>query len=418
MGLFGKMFGGKSNLEKIQRALAQKNYVDALHLAEDLRETTGETQALIELMEQASDGLARLNFAEGVRSQEAGQPELAVEHLRLALSQARAKDLLAEIDQALRAGQDTAGARPEPGVPGAVRTAAGCGSCAPAPKPSTMAPEDFPDLSSQIELLLASYPPQLQQRYQAASTTFLQAFWLIHQGEDQQALAFLNAVPGAERDDLYLFESGCVHARLGDAAKGLELLKQALVLVPGNLMVLDALLQVLTGQRDFSGVRQLLQQQLALGSDPGFCQARISESHAAEGDHAAALSAARLALEGGYAESGFLVMAAELFEEAGQIDIAERLLSSLPSAGCGGGLNLPLAELLLRQKRELGRVLDAFNGACRQEPDNPRWQLRVAQTYLARKWRKQGLELLARVSGDPRLAEPLRLEAQQLLSEG
>lgn len=79
-------------------------------------------------------------------------------------------------------------------------------------------------------------------------------------------------------------------------------------------------------------------------------------------------------------------------------------------------MSLPLAEFLLRRGRELGKVLDTFNVACRQEPENPRWQLRVAQTYLARQWRKEGLGLLQKVVGDPRLDPELQQEARALLS--
>lgn len=76
-----------------------------------------------------------------------------------------------------------------------------------------------------------------------------------------------------------------------------------------------------------------------------------------------------------------------------------------------------MAEFWLRQQRELKRILDSFNAACRQEPDNPRWQLRVAQTYIARKWNREGLDLLQKVVNDPRLGDELRQEAELLLAE-
>ena len=80
-------------------------------------------------------------------------------------------------------------------------------------------------------------------------------------------------------------------------------------------------------------------------------------------------------------------------------------------------MSLPLAEFLLRQKRELARILDTFNAACRQDPQNPRWQLRAAQTYIARNWKKEGLELLKRVVDDPQLDPQLQQEAKLLLAE-
>lgn len=419
MGILDRLFGAKPSLEKMQRALAQGSYAEALHLGEDLLAGGDDSSALAASLAAASDGLARLNLAEGLRSRQAGDAQLAAEHLQLALSQARSKKLIAEVEGAL-----TQEAPPSPPSPDRNRTpgasASACGGCAPVPQASDVAANDLPDLQSQIELLVASYPAELQQRYLARSGAFLKAFLLVQEGEDRQALPYWDLVPDEERDDLYLFELGCLYGRVGEGDRGLKLLRQALALAPApeNWLVVDALLALLFEQRDLAAAQRLLQQQLEAGAHQALCHARLCELHAARQDSDAALAAARQALAAGHGEPGFLVLAAGLLEEAGRIEDAEQLLCRLSGGGCGGGVSLPLAEFWLRHKRELAKVLDAFNGACRQEPDNPRWQLRVAQTYLARNWRKQGLELLARVVGDPRLDEDLRLEAEQQLAEG
>ena len=417
MGIWDRLFGAKPSVEKMQRALEQGSYAEALHIGEDLLAGGDEAGELAECLIAASDGLARLNLAEGIRSQRTGDIQLAAEHLQLALSQARSAELIKDVEAALAQGPSADPTlRKQPSLSES-SSASACGGCAPAPRAAGIAPPELPDLQSQIELIIASYPADLQQRYLVRSNAFLQAFYLAHCGEDGQALSCWDKVSGDERDELYLFELGCLHARLGEDAKGAAMLRQALELDPGNVLVIDALLSLLLEQGDPSAAHQLLQQQLATGVTQAFCHARLSELQAAAQDSAAALDSARKALAAGYAEPGFLVLAAGLFEGAGEAEKAEQLLSVLPGGGCGGGINLPLAEFWLRQNRELGKVLDAFNGACRQEPDNPRWQLRVAQTYLARKWRKQGLELLQRVVGDPRLEDALRREAEQLLAE-
>ena len=110
---------------------------------------------------------------------------------------------------------------------------------------------------------------------------------------------------------------------------------------------------------------------------------------------------------------------ASLLEQAGEMKEAESILRRIPAGGgCGGGggMSVPLAEFLLRQKRELGKVLDTFNAACRQDPQNPRWPLRAAQTYIARNWKKEGLDLLGKVVHDPSLDPQLKREAEQLLA--
>ncbi len=415
MGFLDKLFGAKTNSEKMQRALVQGSYAEALHLGEDLLAAGDASSGLADKLIAAADGLARLNLEEGIRSLQAGNAQLATEHLQLALSQARSAELVKAVEDAFI---QRAAAPQVPAVDQAETVqGSACGGCAPAPQQAEVSAEDLPDLQSQLELIIASYPAALQQRYLARSAIFLKAFLLLHAGEDQLSLSCWGEVPKNERDELYLFELGCLHARLGDDAKGLKFLRQALALDSGNGLVLDALLSMLVGMGDLPAAQKLLQQQLDAGVNQAFCYARQCELHSAMQDSAAAFDSARKALAAGYTQPDFLVLAAGLFETAGQTEEAERLLAGIPGGGCGGGINLPLAEFWLRQNRELARVLDAFNGACRQEPDNPRWQLRVAQTYLARKWRKQGFELLRRVAYDPRLDEALRLEAEQLLTE-
>ncbi len=417
MGFLGKLFGSGADIEKLRQALEQNRYAEAVHLAEDLSTAGEESEELCQLQVAALDGLAQLNLEEGERFLAAGDLVRGAEHLQLAVAQARTPELVEKIESVLvqgspveAAGKDSSDVAPS--------VATSCGSCAPAPQPAPAAVIDLPDQETQLELILASYPPDLQQRYLERSSAFLQAFMLVHEGEDQQALDLWLQLPEAERAGLYLFELGCLYGRLGTKGEGVRVLQQALELESGNLLVIDSLLALLLEQGEISGAQELLQQQLAGGADSAFCHARLCELQLQAQETDAAFASARMALDAGFSEPGFLVMAAMLFEQAGQVEDAEQLLISLPAGGCSGGVNLHLAEFWLRQSRELGRILDAFNGACRQEPDNPRWQLRVAQTYLARNWSKQGLELLQRVVGDPRLEESLRLEAQQLLAGG
>lgn len=416
MGILGRLFGAKPSLEKMQRALAQGSFAEALHLGEDLLAGGDDSSELGAFLAAASDGLARLNLEEGLRSKQAGDVPLAAEHLQLAMSQARSEELIAEVEAALA--PQVSVSEPVSDRQGAESiSASGCGGCAPAPQSAEVAVDELPDLQSQIELAVASYPPELQQRYLARSGSFLKAFLMVQEGEDLQALPYWDEVPDGERDDLYLFELGCLYGRMGEGSRGLELLRQALTLAPENWLVVDALLSLLLEQEDLAAAQRLLEKQLDAGAHPALCHARQCELYAASQDSAAALASARQALAAGHADPGFLVLAAGLLEDAGLIEDAEQQLCRLSGGGCGGGVNLPLAEFWLRHNRELAKVLDAFNGACRQDPENPRWQLRVAQTYLARKWRKQGLELLARVVGDPRLDESLRREAEQQLAE-
>lgn len=412
-GFLKKLFGSQPPLEKLRIAVAQKNYAEAVHLAADLCAVGEPSPEVMELKIAAGDGLANLNLEEARRCVEAGSLLVALEHLQLARTQALTPLLICEIDQLqqqLDAPENAASA------PSSTVSAA-CSNCRPNAPRDTDDLSPFPPGDERLALILASYPRQLARRYAESSPLFHQAFLLIHEGEDQPALALLKQIPVAEQDGLYWFELGSLQARQSDLTAGRSFLEKALKLEPATPMIMDALFELLLAQQDFSGAEKMLQQQQKVGADEGYCEARLALSELSRGDRVAALASARKALAAGFAEPDFLVMAAGLFEAAGDTDSAEGLLAALPSAGCGGGINLHLAEFWLRQRRELGKVLDSFNDACRKDPDNPRWQLRVAQTYLARNWRKQGLDILQRVVGDPRLDDQLRREARQLLAE-
>jgi len=409
MGFLGKLFGGQPDAEKMRRALAQRNFVEALHIGEDLQAAGGADEEIERMLVVAADALARLNLEEGERLLAAGEMARAQEHLQLAGEQARSSALQEQIRslEAEAPAEAAADLHQDQKV-----AASSCGGCAPAPQ-SNEPVEVLQDAEVHFELLLASYPEEMHSAYLTGSADFRQAVAMIHQGQDDEARILLEQLEPSEQGSAYRFELGSLYARRGLVEEGRALLEQALLDNPANLLALDALLAV---QESSVSARRLLEAQMGKGADAAFCHARLCELSVQEQDFSAGLELARKALAGGYATAEFLVLAASLMEQAGEIDEAENLLIGLPGGGCGGGVNLYLAEFWLRQKRELGRVLDAFNGACRQEPDNPRWQLRVAQTYMARNWKKQGLDLLRRVVGDPRLDEQLRLEAETLLA--
>ncbi len=418
MGFFGKIFGGGgASVESLRKAIAQQRYADARLLAEQLTEqplTEDEAAEVEKLQAVAGDGLAELNLNEALGFQCSGDFEQAAEHLRLALEQVYSAELREKISQALAASPEEPVADEKDGGFGS----SSCASCSSQPQPLENSEDAmFGDDESQLELILTSYPDELAERYLTKGATFKSAFLLSHAGEDEQALPLWQQVASADQDDLYWFELGSLYARGGQLEDARTALEVALEKNPGLLFAIEALIPVLSASGDYSLAEQRLRQLLEQGIDPAFCYAELAQIYVQQRDFTAAADFTRQALNAGNRESGFIMLAAAVLEHVDALDETEAVLKMLPVAGCGGGVSLPLAEFWLRQKHELGRILDTFNAACREEPDNPRWQLRVAQTYLARNWVKDGVKLLRKVVDDPRLSDEMAEEARQLLAE-
>ncbi len=417
MGFLKKIFGGGGgSVEGLRKAVAQQRYADARLFAEQLADQSldeAEAAEVEKLRVIARDGLAELNLNEALGLQRCGDFEQATEHLQLAQEQVCSADLGKKIEQAIAA---------EPLVAEIDSTdtelPAHCATCVPQPSSLLEGEESIPaEADIQLELILTSYPADLAERYMAKNETFRTAFLLSHAGQDEQALPLWKEVETEDQDDLYWFELGALFARSGQLTEACSALEMALEQNPELSLAIEALVPVLIATEDFQSAEQRLQLFLSQGVVPSFCYAQLTSLYVQQQKYPLAAEHARQALAAGNTESRFMLLAASVLEHVGALDETENVLQKLPAAGCRGGVNLPLAEFWLRHKRELGNILDTFNAACREYPDEPRWQLRVAQTYLARNWVKDGLKLLQKLVDDPRLEPELAEEAKNLLAE-
>ena len=419
MGFLKKLFGGGTSVEGLRKAVAQKRFADAKVMAEELLEQSlpdAEGTEVKQLQAAAGDGLARLNLDEALGLQRSGDADRAAEHLDLAMTQVCSAELRSEIEAAL-----TEPVTPEVAEPLEKKHGGGsCASCGPQiMEPLSSDDIEFPDHESQFELILTSYPPQIAEHYRQKGEQFLQAFLLSHSGQDDAALAHWQQVPPNEQDVLYWFELCAAQTRAGKGKQGRKSLEKALQLNPGFLPAIEILVQLLVSLGEVDNALSYLQKMLEEGQDPAFCHVQLTLLRMQQQEPVLALGHARQALAIGVMDGNFLQLTASLLEEEGELEEAEEILRKVPAGGgCGGGggMSLPLAEFLLRQKRELGKVLDTFNAACQQDPQNPRWQLRAAQTYIARNWTKEGLALLNKVIDDPQLGPELQQEAKALLA--
>jgi tetratricopeptide (TPR) repeat protein len=417
MGLFSKLFGSKPSLGSLQRAVEQKRFADAIYLADELNGHPLDDAAaalVTRWRAEAGDGLARLNLLEARAKQDSGEAAEANDYFAMALQYVHSDDLKEEIAQARSIPFEVL---PSPeSDPGP-----GCHSChaADGNQRDLDAVADVDD-AVRFDLILTSYPESQRERYQHRGKDFVAAFLLAHEGRDVQANELFKTVNDAERDDLYWFEVGSLQARMGHLAEARESLEQSLQQNPELFLAVEALVQVLLTLGQTQDARTFIEGKISADNqeDFSFYHALLVSIHSRRHDWAAAAVHVRHCLQAGHSDPAFLPLAAAVMEKVGDLAAAETLLKRLPSGGgCKGNhINLQLAEFYLRHERESEKVFSSFNAAVKQDPDNPRWRLRLAQTCFARKWHKDGLQLLRQLGDTPALPAEIEDEVERMLA--
>lgn len=407
MGLFGSFFSSKVNVAALQKALAQKRFADARYLAGELAQqdlSAADKDVVAQLDAEAGDALAQLNLIEAVACQRNGDTVQANIHFELALEQVSSAELKSEVEQARYVDVTEV-------IAPAAETTATCNACSTSPLPSTSAEAALVnDDEIQFELILMSYPETIRTGYQQKGRIFKNAFLLAHEGRDGEALPLFEQVPVEEQDSSYWFELGALYARNGSSEVALSALNKSLQQNPEPSLSIQALVDLLLELERPAEALELIEDMLQQGKNAAFCAAQLAAIHACNQHWKAGAQQVRIALTGGYDPAGFIPLAASILEHDGALGEAEAVLKTLPAGGCQGGLPPLLAEFYLRHNRELEKVFASFNAAVRQEPDSPRWKLRLAQSCLARGWSEDGATLLHELISDPELSPLLQQE--------
>lgn len=424
MSIFKKLFGSSDPLSNMRRALDQKRWADALAIGEGLdpEKLSPEARAESEGMASAAgDGLAELNLQEGEAFLRAGEKAAAAEHFSLAARYARSSDLIERIARAQEdvgqsPGEVSTPEVPEPALCAPAPCLSGCGGGGGAVAEVAPLPPSDLDVATRYGLILTSYPPVLEERYQAMGEAFQEAFLFAHEGEETEAFARFEGIPEGERNDLYFFERGSLSLRLGKGEAGVGDLERAIDLNPENLLAFETLVNFDLEEGRDAEAEARLRKGLEQGLAPGFIHGRLAAVYARRDELETALQHGLEALNAGVAEPETLTLIASLLEMSGRPEEAEQLLTGLPGGGCSGGPDPALAEFWLRQGKNAAQALETFKDALRREPDNPRWPLRIAQAYVARGWRREAFPLAEKVLESPGLDPALQREALAVLA--
>lgn len=391
MSLFTALFGAKNPLEKLHKAVTRGAWSEAIALSADVdrgKLTTEEIQDLEKLLARAGDALAELNLTEAEACLRSGDLSRAREHLQLALQHGRSETLLA------KARTLSAVPVPEAASPAASECGGGCCPSA-TPSPAAAVNHDDFDPHTRLELLLASYPKDVVQRYLSLDEQMITAILAAHGDEEiAGALALLEKIPQEQRDDLYWFERGALAARHGHAAEARLEFEQALAINPGHDLARESLIDLLLSTKDDGAAQSYLECDAARRIPGGYYASRLGIILFRQGQRAEALQSFSAAIAAGCRDEFILDWAARLHEEDGNLDQAEQVLLLIPSGGCGSAGSLALAEFRLRQRRALNKALETFQAHARHDSGNPYWALRLGQIYLLTNRSKEGRSLL------------------------
>ncbi|MCK4535786.1 MAG: hypothetical protein KAT93_02165 [Desulfuromonadales bacterium] len=416
MSLLKKFFGQRDPLVQMRQFYAQQNWAAAFTAAKniDSASISAEDQDEVTVVErQSGDNLAKLNLAEGEGEILNGNMLRARDHFQLAQEQARSPELVERVKETMASLEKklSSTALSESGS----SAPSSCGNSCGVTHETTLPPElDNLDEETRFELLLATLPAELAERYASSGDTFRKAWLATHDDDTQQALSLFDLVPEDERDALFYCERGALKARSQDHRGAHNDLQNALEVEPELFPAFDAMVVMLAGAGRLKELEGLLRGTIEEGRFKGFCWSHLAQLLMQRGDEDAALEAGSRALSTGEGVSlETVVLCSKLLEQRQRFDEAEALLSQLPIAGCGGGAHPLLAEFWLRRGQNLDRALESFKGALRQEQENPRWPLRIAQVYLARGWKSEAAEQLDRLMTRGGLPEEIISEIRE-----
>lgn len=419
MSFFKRIFSQSDPLASVRKSVGQRRWADALAIGQALDRPALDPDAVEELdqlLESAGDSLAELNLEEGEGCLRCGDKERAAEHFTLAAAQVRSDHLGWRIIQARKA---LGSVETRDFVPTA-SDGSDCGSdcCDNGRAVSTDMPTGANlDESTRLELVMGTYPPEMAAACLESSDIFRRAFLLAHEGREKEAAELFERIPEKEKNELYHFEFGAVLGRLGEVDRACRELETALAFNGNNTLALETLTTLEIAEGRVNMARKRLESLLENGREPAFCHGGLAALYGRIGNSEKALFHGLKAVEAGNADPQILFLTASLLEKLGRVGEAETILRRIPGGGgCSGGNSIPLAEFWLRQGKNLDGALETFKGALRQGSDHSRWAMRIAQTYIARGWKKEGIKLLKNALADPALEPELQREGSVLLN--
>lgn len=416
MGLFGRLFGSGTTIDKIQKAYSRQDWAEVVALSETFDSDAQESEdaSWVELVTVAGNQLAKINLEQAEACLRADDSERAREHLELVARHGRDS----EICQAARRLLEQCDSDPDISLPATGHcTSCETGTTQTSEKSADVDSMEIFDFAEAWELTLAALPGHWAESYARLTPSLQQSVLLAHSGQDDEAKQIFLTQNQPEYSDVTQYELAALYLRNQELEPGLALLEELLRNHPQHDLALQLAIDLVFQQIPLPWLQQRLLQNLESGNHIGLCHAGLAKLAAVAGDEEELVNHAQNALDNDYLDYDLLVWSARILEKRGHIYEAERMLRHLPGGGCSGSSDPLLGEFWLRHGRNADQALDSFKSAARQDPENPRWALRIAQTYLLKGWNREAASMLTQVVRTPQLDEQLKKEAELALEK-
>lgn len=413
MGFLGRIFSAGTTVDKIRKAYSRQDWAEVLALADsiDSVDSDSDRQQIDEMVTASGNQLARINLEQAEACLRANEYDRAREHLDLVMAHGSSEDLCRQARQLFDQADQPSAATTRP----AQKDCTSCesGAAGTADDTAISANEVTADFDEAWELTLAALPDHWSASYARLSPPVQQAILQAHSGQDESAKQVLLGLDDAELCDVTRYELAALHLRSGELAAGLELLERLLLANPAHDLALLLAVDLVRQNVSLPWLQPRLLLNLEQGIHPGPSHAGLAKLASAHDDQESLVQHTKSAIDHGYVDYDLLVWSAQILEKNNQVEAAEQMLLLLPGGGgCSGAADPLLGEFWLRHGRQPDQALNSFKSAARHDPENPRWALRIAQTYLLKGWRKEAGAMLTQILRTPQLDERLQQEAE------
>lgn len=295
---FGKLFPKKDHryyLNQAEKYLKAERWADArASLLEAADRAAGADSPLIqEGLDRACDGLAELNFSEGVGAFNAGDHAKAMEHFKQTLDFAADPELRQRSERELARLQRLAFAQPAKAQaqPAHQHHGGGCASCSGHGDSAEL--EDFTasHLSDEerFHLMVQPLPGDLPARYAVMGEEFARAYRAIHDGDDRTALDLLERLCISQEDDIINCEIALIMYRAGRHDECEAFLDRSLQLNPANPLTNLTKVQFAVGAGRYAEAIATVERMQELDILTDQTHLMLGEIHAEAGDLPAAI---------------------------------------------------------------------------------------------------------------------------------